>query len=93
MFLVFSRFSRLKVAQRLLSLTKNKQIEAYSSDLSAFAIDILYTVSQRSKRKLAKIRSLAICKELRYLNRVNKKQLNILKKFLEYLEFYIAHWR
>ena len=37
---------------------------------------------------------LAICINIKAFNRVNTKQLNILKTFLEYLEFYTdAYWR
>ena len=36
------------------------------------------------------IRSLAIRINIKAFNRINGKQLKILKTFLEYLEFYIA---
>ena len=40
------------------------------------------------------IYSLAICINIKAFNQINRKQLNILKTFLEYLEFYIhAYWR
>ena len=40
------------------------------------------------------MRSLSISIKIKAFNRVNRKQPNILKTFLEYLEFYIvAYWR
>ena len=36
------------------------------------------------------IRSVAISIKIKAFNQVNRKQLNILKTFLEYLEFYIV---
>ena len=59
----------------------------------AFDIDTLYTVSQ-IWRSFHEIYTLAICINNEAFNRVNKKQVNILKTFLEYLEFYIVtYWR
>ena len=64
----------------------------YSSNFSAFVIDILLilcTVSQRSKL-FYEISSLAIYINIKTFNRVNREQVNILKTFLEYLEFSIV---
>ena len=36
------------------------------------------------------IRSLAICMNIKTFNRVSRKQMNILKIFLDYLKFYIV---
>ena len=42
----------------------------------------------------SKIRSLAICINIKASNQVNRKQLNFLKTILEYLELYIvAYWK
>ena len=57
----------------------------YSSDFLAFVIDIMFTVSQRSKQ-FYEIRSQVICINMKVFNRVNRKQFKILKTLLEYLE-------
>ena len=57
----------------------------YSSDFLAFVIDIMFTVSQRSKQ-FYEIRGLVICINMKAFNRVNRKQFKILKTLLEYLE-------
>ena len=36
------------------------------------------------------IRSLGMCLSIKVFNRLNRKRLNILKIFLEYLQFYIV---
>ena len=61
----------------------------YSGDFSASAIDIrLRLVKDQSS--VYESGSLAICINIKTFNRVNRKQLNILNKFLEYLELYIV---
>ena len=57
----------------------------YSSDFLAFVIDIMFTVSQRSKQ-FYEIRGQVICINMKAFNRVNRKQFKILKTLLEYLE-------
>ena len=49
--------------------------------------------SVKDQNSFYEIRSLAIYINIKSFNRDNTKQLNILKMFLEYLEFYnIAYW-
>ena len=57
----------------------------YSIDFLAFVIDIMFTVSQRSKQ-FYEIRAQVICINMKAFNRVNRKQFKILKTLLEYLE-------
>ena len=42
----------------------------------------------KGERTFYEIRSLAICINIQAFNWVNRKELNILKTYLEYLEFY-----
>ena len=59
----------------------------HSSDFSAFVIDILYTVGQRLKQFLWDLYPSYLHINIKTFNRVDRKQLNILERFLEYLEF------
>ena len=69
------------------------EIWVYSSHFSAFVIDILFTVV-KDQSSFYEIRSLAICINIKAFNRVNRKQFNILKTLLEYLENYVfVYWR
>ena len=69
------------------------KIWVYSSHFSAFAIDILFTVV-KDQSSFYEICSLAICTNIKAFNRVNRKQFNILKTLLEYLENYVfVYWR
>ena len=70
----------------------NKQV------LSVFQWSVIirhwHTICHESKTKAARIGSLAICINIKTFNRVNRKQMNILKTFLEYLKFQMAaYWR
>ena len=57
----------------------------YSSDISTFVIGICKPLV-KDQSSFYEIRSLAICINIKVFNRVNKKPLNILETFLEYLE-------
>ena len=61
----------------------------YSSDYSALVIGILLPLV-KGQRSFYEILSLAIYINIKAFNRVNRKQLNVLKTFLEYLESYIV---
>ena len=56
------------------------------SDFSAFVIDILYLgmLLVKDQSSFYEIRSLAICINIKTVNWVNRKQLDIAKDFLEY---------
>ena len=52
-----------------------------------------FILSVKDQNSFYEIRSLAIYINIKSFNRDNTKELNILKMFLEYLEFYIiAYW-
>ena len=50
--------------------------------------DMLLLLERQSS--FYEIQSLAICINIKAFHRINRKQLNILKMYLEYLEFYIV---
>ena len=83
-FRIFRAESCLTVAQFFNQINK---IKVYSNDISAFIIDIPLVKDQRS---FYETRTLASCINIKVLNQVNRKQLNFLKTFLEYMELYIA---
>ena len=83
-FRIFRAESCLTVAQLFNQINK---IKVYSNDISAFIIDILLVKDQRS---FYETRTLASCINIKVFNQVNRKQLNFLKTFLEYMELYIA---
>ena len=57
-----------------------------SNDFSASVIDMLYSLG-KEQSSFYEIRSLAICINIKAFNRINRKQLKILKTFLECLKF------
>ena len=57
-----------------------------SNDFSASVIDMLYSLG-KDQSSFYEIRSLAICINIKAFNRINRKQLKILKTFLECLKF------
>ena len=58
-----------------------------------YHLSLIYCVQLvKDQSSFYKIRSLAIGTKTEALNWVTRKQLNILKTFLEHLEFYIAAW-
>ena len=59
-----------------------------SSHFSAFDIDILYP-KVKDQNSFYETLSLAICINIKAFNWINRKQLNVLKIFLEYVEFSI----
>ena len=70
-------------------LLSYEQFYVYSNDFLAFVIDICIPLF-KDQNIIYEICSLAICINIKTFNRVNRKQLNNLITFLEYLEFYIV---
>ena len=89
--LYFQDFQGSMLLNDCLVVWPNKQILSIFQWFLTFVI--LYTIV-KDQKTFYEIHSLTICINIKAFNRVNRKQLNILKTFLEYLEFYIvAYWR
>ena len=91
--LVFSWLPGLQVASRLLNnLTKWKNFNCipviFQHSLLAHCIPLV-----KDQSSFYETRSLAIYININVFHRVNRKQLNIAKAFLKYLEFHlVAYW-
>ena len=73
-----------------LTLKRHNSFQNWNNRKST-RIDILYTVNQSTFHEICNV---AIWINIKAFNRVNRKQLNILKTLSEFQEFYfVAYWR